>query len=554
MIKRNNLLFSSLVLFIFFSFDLFLPQNILGKGLENSEFLKITPEKGDISTKFKIEGKKLKPNLNSKNVEYKFKAHDSLEFTDWQDSSSFKFKMKTKGTFRAHLLAKDSDGKIIEVTKLYKVFDKLPRQSRIYISNTRPNLNENVILELRVWSVGGINRKDWEVRWDFDGDGNFDTDFEKNLKTSFIYEAGNDKVYPVAEIKYSSSDSEKIRGTYIYPGKDIPKTQILHNKENLKKILKEKYQEDFRKKDEKFCEFCLPNLAQNINGNYKSIIQCARTNEVGHEVIFDVLVPPNIVSMRPDFEGNNSWNFDFKPKTHWWWTFYKPGKYEVVFQLKDIYGKTSLLKKVIEIKSPDQNFEIPLNPFEKEEINSNKNSENSEKIKNTEQEIENNIKNKEKEKKKKKKKSNNNNNNNSENNTNLEEKSEVKIKVKVSHRSRRVFEKFLFDASPSKGENLKYEWKNPYGKYPIIYGKKQLFYFEEPGEKIITLKIIAPDGSTDKIEIPITVKEKQKEEELRSLVPNLILGEKGKNKTGFNIRVGNNIPKPKFDTGMRAGF
>jgi len=530
MIKKLTLLFSLFLLLVPITWA----NNI-------QEELVITPQKGDIHTTFEISAN-FKPTPNSKGVVYKFKPHDSAPSSDWRSTSNFKFRVHRKGTFRAHLLARDSDGNVVEKTQLYKVFDEIPRQSKIYISNVNPKLYEKVQFEVKVWTISKINRDDWQVRWDFDGDGNFDTGFQKDLKTEFLYETSKTdkvRVYPVAEILYGQSDSEKIRGDYIYLKKEISKTVIKKSKtrqkinsEKITSILEpsfeNKYKPEFhfnQKLQKPICENCGVNFPQDINGTYKNIIQCNERNEVGQKVIFDVIAPPNIVSMRPDFKGYTKWDLDFKPKTHWWWIYDKPGIYTVTFQLKDIYGKTSIIRKKIKIY-PSR---YPYTPKSKVETPQKIESKGVEQK--SEPKLENNI--------------------SGETSKNSEKK--VRIKVKVSHKTRKVFEKFLFDASESKGDDLQFEWKNPEGKYPIVYGEKQLFYFESPGEKIITLKITDKNGDTDEIEIPITVKKADDKTALKSFVPNL-LGGGAKSKPGFKIQTGANVPRPKFDTGMRPGF
>ncbi len=171
----------------------------------------ITPAKGSLHTEFVIDASLSRNTSGLKTgLKYQFKVAPNEPRTPFQANPVYRFTPKQTGTFRAQMLVLDPSGGITTTFRTYRVTQSTNRSIRIKTSNTDPNKGEAVEFEVIVLGENGLDRNAFKVRWDYNSDGIFETNFQPGLTGSFVYQVGSSS--PTVEVKFPDGEILRTRG------------------------------------------------------------------------------------------------------------------------------------------------------------------------------------------------------------------------------------------------------------------------------------------------------------------------------------------------------
>ncbi|MCF7812235.1 hypothetical protein K9M59_01375 [Candidatus Gracilibacteria bacterium] len=147
-------------------------------------------------------------------LEYRFQFRNAEYWTPWSTQSIRKYTPMDIGTFRAKLQVRDQKTKTVQTTyREYRVHSDTYRHIRIRANPTRIRVGESVLFELLVTLPRTENPDDVKVRWDFDSDGYFETQFSQQRQVRHVF--GDNQVgqlSPTAEVIFPDGSRETIRG------------------------------------------------------------------------------------------------------------------------------------------------------------------------------------------------------------------------------------------------------------------------------------------------------------------------------------------------------
>ncbi len=155
------------------------------------------------------------------------------------------------------------------------------------------------------------SRQRWQYRWDFDGNGVWDTTFSANLSAEHTFD--RDGTYQVKLEARPVKTSKHLES--IFKSKSII---VYRNQAPKGKIWFRKFE------------------------NYTK-------ERVYFEAILGDRNSEDNVEIRVDSDGDGVWDSDFARRTTWWWIYDEPGKYNIKMQVRDPQKKVYETRRTIEI-------------------------------------------------------------------------------------------------------------------------------------------------------------------------------------------------------------
>lgn len=159
----------------------------------------------------------------------------------------------------------------------------------------------------------GFTRRNqsFTYRWDFEGDGKWDTDFNENTFVEHTFnQAGNFVVQVEALPRITTKNFEML--TYALP------VYIERNRAPMG---------DF-------------NFTQANNFVGEKVTYTAKVRDPESEQLIEV---------RFDSDADGVWDSEFRNQRSWWWVYSEPGDYKVRMQIRDPQGRTKEVTKVMTI-------------------------------------------------------------------------------------------------------------------------------------------------------------------------------------------------------------
>ena len=176
--------------------------------------LKISPSVGSVYSEITFDASDSR-NVggNQSGLKYRFRFQPSGDWTSFSSNSKATFIPKQVGNYRAHLQVKNRDGLTNTTYTSYKVRGQELRQARVEVLNPRALVGESVFFQLHINIPSGQDPDKVSARWDFDGDGRFDTSFLTRKIVSYEYDKAL-SVTPRVEVKWSDGKIETIEKPY----------------------------------------------------------------------------------------------------------------------------------------------------------------------------------------------------------------------------------------------------------------------------------------------------------------------------------------------------
>ncbi len=149
-------------------------------------------------------------------LKYRFRVHPDEKWTEYSHRSQLSYVPRRMGSFKALLQVRDQDGRTSTTYRTYKVREHSPRYARIEVINPHSAVGKPVYFRLKLIVPSSEDPEKVLVRWDFEGDGTFDTGFNKSKLVSHIYSAPG-RLNPVVQIRWPEGWEQTIRGLQMVP-------------------------------------------------------------------------------------------------------------------------------------------------------------------------------------------------------------------------------------------------------------------------------------------------------------------------------------------------
>lgn len=171
--------------------------------------LKITPASGSLATLFVFDGSESSNSFGERSgLQYRFNFDiNAADFTPWSSQSRKTYTYKTPGRKSVILEVRDKEGRadraiselnVSEIGRFSAFFEANPRQGTTF---TQFEFKASIL------TSSDVSSEDFKVRFDYDGDSNYDTDYSKQR---IFYHTYNEGGFYLPRMKVLSSGGEEI--------------------------------------------------------------------------------------------------------------------------------------------------------------------------------------------------------------------------------------------------------------------------------------------------------------------------------------------------------
>ncbi len=222
---KRNFLPKALLAVLILGLGLF-PALISASNYDPTASFNISPSSGSVDTTFSFDASDSYDQRGFSNyLDYRWSYdYGNTEFTDWSSSSSASYEYDSTGDKTVALEVRDEDGFTDRTYGEVTVWDTGGWSTWFDVSPTSGDTSTVFTFEADIAERGGTSSSDYDVRWDFDGDGEWDTDYDDTL---IAYHTYDDTGYfnPRMEVRSPDGDTVEIYGfedgdeddvTYLY--------------------------------------------------------------------------------------------------------------------------------------------------------------------------------------------------------------------------------------------------------------------------------------------------------------------------------------------------
>ncbi|MBT5017042.1 PKD domain-containing protein [Candidatus Peregrinibacteria bacterium] len=168
-----------------------------------------SPSSGSIDTTFSFDASASYDQRGFSNyLDYRWNFdYGSTDFTDWSSSSSGSYEYDSEGDKTIALEVRDDDGFTDRTYGAVTVWETGGWTAWFDVSPEEGDTSSVFTFEADVSERGGSSDAEYEVRWDFDGDSEWDTDYENTL---IAYHTYDDTGYYNPRMEIKSEDGEAV--------------------------------------------------------------------------------------------------------------------------------------------------------------------------------------------------------------------------------------------------------------------------------------------------------------------------------------------------------
>jgi len=209
----KNLARSILFLFLISIFALAFASDL---GPEAS--ITSSPSKGSLSTVFTFDASQSVDSRGfGSTLEYRWNFNAGEEsWTDWDDDATVTHQYTDDGTKQIEVEVRDADGYTDKAWSQVDVDNELSYETEFTVSPEEGDTETVFEFDIDTTASYGTDLDAFEYRWDFDDDGDFDTDYISSETIDHSY--GDNGIYmPVLEVTAPDGTTTEIRG-YEYDG------------------------------------------------------------------------------------------------------------------------------------------------------------------------------------------------------------------------------------------------------------------------------------------------------------------------------------------------
>lgn len=282
--------------------------------------LEINYSQGSLDTDFIFEaGKSVNASGFKTGLTFRYNfEYGDTDFTAWTTNPVANYQYTKAGTKIILLEVRDADGRVDRVTSQIEVKASPALSGQFSVDRVEGDLQTEFNFFATIFTGGGESQRRFWFRWDFDGDGVFDTIFQQTPVATYIYaQAGT--FSPALEVKDEFGTTLTIIG-YHTGNKDIGKISIGKNR--------------------------MPEAA---------IIVFPKTGEAGITIFsLDSSLSSDEsgrsdFEVRFDFENDGRFDTDFSNNPKLTHVYKNGGKKEILVQIRSASGKTDSAIAAVEI-------------------------------------------------------------------------------------------------------------------------------------------------------------------------------------------------------------
>ncbi|MBI5755127.1 PKD domain-containing protein, partial [Candidatus Peregrinibacteria bacterium] len=301
-----------------------------GDQMGPTAVLTVSPSAGSIYTVFDFDASKSTDSRGfSRNLEYRMNFDYSYEpFTDWGRRSDFEYQFTTSGDKTVILEVRDRDNGLTDRTIItVTVSSDLQFNAGLSVSPLKGDQNTSFQFDVQITTPIAIPASEYEVRYDFDGDNSWDTDFIAQRHTYYIYPAIG---YYTPRIEVRDPDGNSI----IVTGLEEDNTELGENREDM--ILVSRTGVPRASLD----------VYPNVGFSEKSTFYFDASDSFDYE-------DPAKLLYRFDFDNDGIFDTTFANEPYGQTTYLTPGNYTALVQVEDTDGLRDEAYTTLEVRSED---------------------------------------------------------------------------------------------------------------------------------------------------------------------------------------------------------
>lgn len=278
----------------------------------------VYPSTGSVQTTFYFDASDSFDSQDHRDLDYRWDFEGDGQFDlDWSDETNPTFQYTTPGTYQTILQIRDAEGNTDEVFLTIPIAEKnFAPEATFSITSTSGLSDKSIGTTSTLFTFNASSSKDEEdtssdlqVRWDFDGDGDYDTTFDTEKRIQHRYlDAGTYTV--MMQVLDSSGLTDTTQKTVTVVANDAP-----------------------------IASFEVSPLRGTVGTTFYFDASSS----------YDSQYQLSMLQVRWDFEGDGSFDTPFstdKTVTH---LYERPGDYEPTLQVRDPEGQTSETTIAIEV-------------------------------------------------------------------------------------------------------------------------------------------------------------------------------------------------------------
>lgn len=190
-----------------------IPYSVGASDLGPTASVTVSPSRGSLESVFTFDAS---ASVDSRgfngDLEYRwnFDSGDT-EWTDWDDDSTVTYQYADDGVKSAQVEVRDEDGYTDIAWTSVEVEDELPYEADFEVTPEEGDTNTVFTFDIGLTTNVAYVISDFEYRWDFDGDGEWDTDYLSSQDIEHSY--GDSTTYtPILEVLAPDSTTLTVRG------------------------------------------------------------------------------------------------------------------------------------------------------------------------------------------------------------------------------------------------------------------------------------------------------------------------------------------------------
>ncbi len=199
---------------IFTLLSFFWGATVLAATLPEANLV-VTPSVGQVGKEFTFDASDSRNTSGQTgSLEFRFQFNQNQNWTPWATQYTQKFTPLDIGTYRVKVQVRDNQAASVQTTfREYRVVGDIFRKIWISVQPSSIRAAEPVYFELKLSLPRTQDPDAVEVRWDFNSDGSWDTDFSRQKIVEHVFslhEVG--QVSPTAEVRFPDGMHETVRG------------------------------------------------------------------------------------------------------------------------------------------------------------------------------------------------------------------------------------------------------------------------------------------------------------------------------------------------------
>lgn len=240
------------------------------------------------------------------------------DFTSWSANPVSRYQYSKSGTKIILLEVRDKNGRIDRLTTQIEVHKSAQLSGRFSVDKTEGDLETEFNFYATMFTAGGESQRKFQFRWDFDGDGIYDTLYKPSPVETYIYPKVGSYV-PALQVKDDAGNTLEIKG-YHTDDKELGRISVSASREPQASV------SVFPKNGEA--------------GITIFSIDTSLSNDESGGSNFQV---------RYDFENDGSFDTNFSNNYKVTHVYNTGGKKEILVQIKSASGKTDSALASVEI-------------------------------------------------------------------------------------------------------------------------------------------------------------------------------------------------------------